>query len=56
MTRDERFHQIAKELGYGFHGEIKVGGNYNPLVQHENTIYISGKSLALAVMWLFRAP
>ena len=43
MTREERFHQIAKELGYSFDGEIKVGGNYSPLVQHQETIYISGQ-------------
>jgi len=43
MTREERFQQIAKELGYGFDGEIKVGGNYSPLIQYESTIYISGQ-------------
>ena len=43
MTREERFHQIAKELGYSFDKEIKVGGNYSPLVQHQDTIYISGQ-------------
>ena len=43
MTREERFHQIAKELGYAFDGEIKVGGNYTPLVQYQDTIYISGQ-------------
>ncbi len=43
MTREERFQKIAKELGYRFDGEIKVGGNYAALVQHQNTIYISGQ-------------
>lgn len=43
MTREECFQQIAKELGYSFDGEIKVGGNYAPLVRHQNTIYISGQ-------------
>ncbi len=43
MKREERFQQIAKELGYTFDGEIKVGGNYSPLVQHQCTIYISGQ-------------
>ena len=43
MTREEQFQQIAKKLGYGFEGEIKVGGNYSPLIQYENTVYISGQ-------------
>lgn len=43
MTREERFHKIAKELGYSFDGEIKVGGNYSPLIQHQKIIYISGQ-------------
>ena len=43
MKREERFQQIVKELGYTFDGEIKVGGNYSPLVQHQSTIYISGQ-------------
>lgn len=43
MTREERFQQIAKDLGYSFDGEIKVGGNYAPLVQHQSIIYISGQ-------------
>ena len=43
MTREENFYQIAKELGYSFDGEIQVGGNYAPLVQHQSTIYISGQ-------------
>ena len=43
MTREACFRQIAKELGYAFDGEIKVGGNYIPLVQHQDIIYISGQ-------------
>jgi enamine deaminase RidA (YjgF/YER057c/UK114 family) len=43
MTREERFRQIAVELGYDFDGEIKVGGNYSPLVVHDNITYISGQ-------------
>ena len=43
MTREECFNQVAKELGYAFDGEIRVGGNYSPLVQHQDTIYISGQ-------------
>jgi hypothetical protein len=43
MTREERFQKISKELGYSFDGEIKVGGNYSPLVEHQDAIYISGQ-------------
>ena len=43
MTREDHFHQIANDLGYRFDGEIKVGGNYASLVEHQNTIYISGQ-------------
>lgn len=43
MSREARFRQIAVELGYDFDGEIKVGGNYAPLVVHDDLIYISGQ-------------
>ena len=43
MMREARFEQIAKQLGFNFDGEIKVGGNYAPLIQHQKTIYISGQ-------------
>jgi enamine deaminase RidA (YjgF/YER057c/UK114 family) len=43
MTREERFEKIAQKMGYSFDGEMKVGGNYSPLVQHHDTIYISGQ-------------
>lgn len=43
MSREARFRQIAVELGYDFDGEIKVGGNYSPLVVHDNIAYISGQ-------------
>ena len=42
-NREDQFRNIAQELGYSFEGEIKVGGNYAPLVQHENIVYISGQ-------------
>ena len=38
MTADQRFAQAALELGHRFDGEIKIGGNYAPVVrdgQHE---------------------
>lgn len=43
MSRFELFNQVASELGYDFSGEIKVGGNYVPILKHENLIYISGQ-------------
>lgn len=43
MSRDTKFTQAAAALGYTFDGEIKIGGNYVPLVRDGNTIYISGQ-------------
>lgn len=43
MSRDERFTKEAAALGYSFDGEIKIGGNYVPLVRDGNHIYVSGQ-------------
>jgi enamine deaminase RidA (YjgF/YER057c/UK114 family) len=43
MTRDELFANEAVALGYSFDGEIKIGGNYVPLLQDGDHIYISGQ-------------
>ncbi len=43
MSRDERFTKEATTLGYSFDGEIKIGGNYVPLLRDGNHIYISGQ-------------
>lgn len=43
MTREEQFQAVARELGYDFNGEIKIGGNYTPLVRHGDQVYISGQ-------------
>ncbi|MCS3468872.1 enamine deaminase RidA (YjgF/YER057c/UK114 family) [Pseudomonas sp. JUb42] len=43
MSSDQRFQQAAEEMGYSFDGEIKIGGNYVPLVRHEQQIYVSGQ-------------
>ena len=43
MSRDENFTQTAALLGYSFDGEIKIGGNYVPLLQNGKHIYISGQ-------------
>ena len=42
-SRQTRFAAIEKELGCSFAGEIKSGGNYTPVVQHDDTIYVSGQ-------------
>ncbi|SDH63946.1 RidA family protein [Pseudomonas abietaniphila] len=43
MSCDVRFKQACEQLGHDFEGEIKIGGNYVPLVRHEDQIYISGQ-------------
>lgn len=43
MTADSRFTEAAAALGYTFEGEIKVGGNYVPLVRHGQVVYVSGQ-------------
>lgn len=40
---DKRFHEQGKFLGYNFDGEIKIGGNYVPLVRDGNYLYVSGQ-------------
>jgi enamine deaminase RidA (YjgF/YER057c/UK114 family) len=43
MSRDSEFSKAAASLGYCFDGEIKIGGNYVPLVRDGNHVYISGQ-------------
>ena len=43
MSRDARFEEQAQALGYRFDGEIKIGGNYVPLVRDGHHIYLSGQ-------------
>lgn len=43
MPRDTAFTQAATALGYTFDGEIKIGGNYVPLVRDGAHVYISGQ-------------
>lgn len=43
MSRDTKFVVEAAAIGYSFDGEIKIGGNYVPLVQDRDHIYISGQ-------------
>jgi enamine deaminase RidA (YjgF/YER057c/UK114 family) len=43
MSRDARFEEQAQALGYSFDGEIKIGGNYVPLVRDGHHVYLSGQ-------------
>jgi enamine deaminase RidA (YjgF/YER057c/UK114 family) len=43
MTADARFLAVAQELGYSFDGEIKIGGNYTPVIQDGKHLYVSGQ-------------
>lgn len=43
MLRDIEFSKATAGLGDFFDGDIKVGGNYAPLVRDGNYIYISGQ-------------
>jgi enamine deaminase RidA (YjgF/YER057c/UK114 family) len=43
MGADQRFEQLARELGHSFDGEIKIGGNYVPVVRDGEQLTISGQ-------------
>ncbi len=43
MSRESEFQAVARELGYDFNGEIKIGGNYTPVVLHGGQAYVSGQ-------------
>ena len=43
MSCDLKFNEEAGALGYNFDGEIKIGGNYVPLIRDGNRIYVSGQ-------------
>jgi enamine deaminase RidA (YjgF/YER057c/UK114 family) len=43
MSRDDRFQRAAARLGYNFDGEIKIGGNYLPLVLQGEFVFVSGQ-------------
>lgn len=43
MSRDDAFQAAARDLGYDFNGEIRIGGNYSPVVRHGGEIYVSGQ-------------
>ena len=43
QTADARFLEQAQLLGYSFDGEIKIGGNYQPLLRDGHHLYVSGQ-------------
>jgi enamine deaminase RidA (YjgF/YER057c/UK114 family) len=43
MSADSRFTESAAALGYSFDGELKVGGNYVPLLRDGHVVYVSGQ-------------
>ncbi|MEO7885536.1 MAG: RidA family protein [Polaromonas sp.] len=42
-SRETRFAAVAADLGYSFDGEIKIGGNYVPVMQHGDQVFVSGQ-------------
>ena len=43
MSRDQRLRQIAAEFAFDPDEEIKIGGNYTPVLIDENMAYIAGQ-------------
>src|SRR5215813_8963177 len=43
MSCDTRFKEEAAALGYSFEGDLKIGGNYVPLIREGRNIYVSGQ-------------
>jgi enamine deaminase RidA (YjgF/YER057c/UK114 family) len=43
LTREAIFKREAAALGYGFDGEIRIGGNYAAVVRDGNHVYVSGQ-------------
>ncbi|NEX64112.1 RidA family protein [Noviherbaspirillum galbum] len=43
LSREALFQQAAAELGYGFDGEIRIGGNYASVIIHGDEAYVSGQ-------------
>ncbi|OUY09207.1 RidA family protein [Acinetobacter populi] len=43
MNFDLHFNEIAKNLGFDISEEIKIGGKYTSLIEHNGLAYISGQ-------------
>lgn len=42
-SRQAALDSIIQSLGYSFEGPIRMGGNYVPVVQHQQLAYVSGQ-------------
>lgn len=42
-NRNQKFTQIAQQLGYDFDGQILIGGHYVSLIEHQGVIELSGQ-------------
>lgn len=43
MNADQRFAQVAQDMGLDFSTEIKIGGHYAPVVRDQHALYVSGQ-------------
>lgn len=43
MTADLHFQTCAHEMGLDFSGDIKIGGNYSPVVRDGKQLWVSGQ-------------
>ena len=43
FQRDTKFKEVARQLGYNFDGEIKIGGNYVSVVRNGDQMFVSGQ-------------
>lgn len=43
MSADQRFKQMAQELGHTFEGALQIGGHYVSVVREHDTLYVSGQ-------------
>lgn len=43
MTDDHRFETCALDMGLDFNGDIKIGGNYSPVVRDGSQLWVSGQ-------------
>lgn len=43
MTRESRLEEAAAVLAYSFDGEIRIGGNYVPLLRDGSTFHVTGQ-------------